>query len=423
MNQISERGLWWSEARFGMFIHWGMYAVAARHEWVQSREEIHPEKYARYQDYFTPDQFEPREWASLAKKAGMKYFVITAKHHDGYCMWDTKFSDYKVKRDYLGEVIEAFRDAGLKVGLYYSLIDWHHPDFVIDVNHPLRNAPNIDELNAPRKQKRYAKYMRDQVGELLGNYGKIDIIWFDFSYPREDGRGKGREDWESEKLLALARKLQPEILVDDRLDLPGSADFSSPEQYVPEYGIRDEEGKLLPWEGCQTFSGAWGYFRDELTWKTPRQVLTMLVKHVSRGGNLLMNIGPNARGSIDPRATSILRQVEAWMRDHQAAIYGCGAAPEEMPEPENCRYTYNAKTKRLYIHILSWPQKFLHLPKMQGKLSFARFLHDHSEIIMREEGAPHSNMSAKTSPDTVTLLMPAIAPDVEIPVVELFLRS
>ncbi len=409
---------WWSAARFGMFIHWGLYSVPARHEWVQSREKIPPEEYEKYQAYFDPDRFDPARWARLARAAGMKYVVLTAKHHEGFCMWDTRFTDYKAKRDYVRAVLEAFRAEGLRTGLYYSLLDWHHPDFVVDCNHPLRDGDRA-ELNRSRDQKKYAKYMRDQVTELLTQYGPIDVIWFDFTYDHPDG--KGPEDWESEELLQLLRKLRPEILIDDRLGLPGAGDFESPEQYVPSDGVRDAEGNLAPWEGCQTFSGSWGYHRDEQSWKTPKQLIEMLVDHVSRGGNLLLNVGPDARGEIDFRAENALKSIAAWMERHDRSIYGCTIAPREFPEPENCRYTWNPETRRLYVHLKSFPVKFLHLEKLQGKVKFARFLHDGSEIRMQPPAALHNCMSAKTAEDTLTLVMPAAVPPVEVPVVELFL--
>jgi alpha-L-fucosidase len=414
---------WWQEARFGMFIHWGLYSVLGRHEWVQNRESIPPEVYEKYQEFFEPDLFNPQEWARMAKNAGMKYLVITAKHHEGFCMFDSKYTDYKARRDYIREVVDAYRAEGLRVGFYYSLLDWHHPQFRIDCFHPLYVKPGWEQLNQQRDQKKYTEYMRQQVRELLTNYGKIDILWFDFSYPSKDGTGKGREDWESEKLLKLIRSLQPDILLDDRMDLPGDGDFQSPEQYVPARGIRDENGALLPWEGCQTFSGSWGYHRDEQTWKTPHDLITMLVNHVSRGGNLLLNVGPTARGYFDQRAQASLEAIGAWMKFHSPSIYGCTIAPEEYPEPEHCRYTYNPVTGRLFLHLYSWPQKFLHLPQLAGKVKFARFLHDGSEILRKEPVAlPHGHMNAAVGSDVLTLVLPPVAPKVEVPVIEIFLN-
>ena len=305
---------WFVKDRFGMFIHWGLYALPARHEWVQSREEIPPEVYRKYFERFNPVDYDPRKWAAAARDAGMKYAVITAKHHEGFCLWDSAYTDYKATntpygRDLLKPFVEAFRDAGLRVGFYYSLIDWHHPDFPIDVFHPLRNAPNVAELNAGRDMTRYATYIRNQIRELLTNYGDIDILWCDFSYPGREYRGlpgKGREDWQSEALYEMIRELRPNIILNDRLDLPSDkADIHTPEQWQPTEWVT-VDGEPVVWETCQTFSGSWGYHRDEMTWKSPGQLIRMLVNTVSRGGNLLMNVGPTARGTWstrEPRAS------------------------------------------------------------------------------------------------------------------------
>ena len=222
---------WWQHDRFGMFIHWGVYSVPARGEWVHTRGNIMPEQYQIYVENFTPDKFDPSLWAKAAKNAGMKYVVFTAKHHDGFCMWNSAYTDYKADRDYVKEVIEAFRAESIRIGLYYSLIDWHHEDFLVDCYHPLRDLDR-EELNKNRNQKRYCEYMRNQVRELLTNYGKIDIMWFDFTYPVPGG--KCAEDWEAEELLALIRSLNKDIIIDDRMGLPGAGDFVSPEQYRSE---------------------------------------------------------------------------------------------------------------------------------------------------------------------------------------------
>ncbi len=416
---------WWQEARFGMFIHWGLYAMPARHEWIRNYEHISNEDYQKYFDRFDPDMYNPAEWARMARAAGMKYVVFTAKHHEGFCMWDSKYTDYKVTntpcgRDLLRELLEAFRAEGIRTGLYYSLIDWHHPEFTVDDYHPLRDVAEENERNKSRDMSKYAEYMHNQVTELLTEYGKIDVIWFDFSYPQSE-RGKGHNDWKSEDLIKLIRKLQPDILIDDRLDLPGSADFQSPEQYVPSNGIRNEKGELLPWEGCQTFSGSWGYHRDESSWKNNKMLVEILIRNVSRGGNLLMNVGPTARGYLDHRAVAALDGYAEWMKYHARSIYGCTLAPAEFPEPENCRYTYNPKTNRLYLHLLVWPFKFIHLPNLAGKVEYVQLLTDGSEILFRDSStAVHMNESAPAG--AVSLDLPPIQPNTEIPVIEIFLK-
>jgi alpha-L-fucosidase len=420
---------WFVHDRFGMFIHWGIYALAARHEWVKTRELISDENYQKYFSHFNPDLFQPKEWARQARLAGMKYFVITAKHHDGFCLWDSQFTDYKstntpAKRDLIREVSDAFRAEGLHVGFYYSLLDWHHPHYVIDTNHPQRNHPDVEALNTERDMTIYAQYMRDQVRELLTNYGKIDIIWFDFSFPDAKSgalRGKGRNDWESEKLMAMVRELQPHIIVDNRLDLPREmADVVTPEQFQPAKWVH-VDGEPVVWETCQTFSGSWGYYRDEMSWKSPQQLVQMLINSVSCGGNLLMNVGPTARGYFDPRAEAALQAYADWMRLHERSIYGCSQS--EFQAPADVRFTQNYETNRLYAHVFNWPFKHLHLPGMADKIEYAQLLNDASEVTFTSNApAAHGNMTVDTAPGTVTLNLPVIKPDVIVPVVELFLK-
>ena len=419
--QKIQRMKWWTDARFGMFIHWGLYALPARHEWVKNYERLTNEQYQKYFEMFNPDLYDPREWARQAKAAGMKYVVLTAKHHEGFCLFDSKFTDYKatntpIGKDLIKEYVEAFRAEGLKVGFYYSLIDWHHPDYTIDRMHPLR--VNTDEeyaaLNKGKDMSKYREYIKNQVKELLTNYGEISIIWFDFSFPGK--YGKGRADWDSEGLLKLARTLQPGIIVDDRLDLKdieGGWDFVSPEQVKvtkwPEYN-----GKRIPWETCQTFSGSWGYYRDEHTWKSNAQLLELLIESVSKGGNLLLNVGPTARGTFDQRAQDRLKSMGEWMKLNNRSIYGCTEAPSDFEVPANSLLTYNPSTNRLYIHLLVYPMGRLNLKGMNDKVKYVQFLHDASEV----------KFTAGTGEDTgsLALSLPIQKPPVEIPVLEVYLK-
>ena len=419
---------WFVHDRFGMFIHWGLYSMPGRHEWIRSREMISDENYQVYFDLFNPDLFRPAEWARAAREAGMKYFVITTKHHEGFCMWDSKYTDYKVTntkcgRDLLREVVDAFRAEGLKVGFYYSLIDWHHPDFTVDNVHPLRNRPDRAKLNEGRDMARYREYLHNQVRELLTEFGKIDIIWFDFSYPQWGEDGKGHADWDSEGLVRMIRELQPGIMINNRLDLPGGGDVITPEQNTPDDPVTDENGNPVVWEGCQTFSGSWGYHRDELTWKSVKQCIDMLINHVCRNGNLLMNVGPTSRGYIDHRAMERLKAYAEWMKYHSRSIYGCGMA-EGLVEPRDCRYTYNRETNRLYLHIMNWPFKHIHLKGLSGKVKYAQFLHDGSEVKMRDSANAqvHVSLSHKTPAGAVTVDLPVVKPAVEVPVIELILK-
>jgi alpha-L-fucosidase len=421
------RAKWFLQDRFGMFIHWGLYSLGARHEWLMNREEIDPQTYHKYFEHFNPDLYDPNEWAQVARKAGMRYAVITAKHHEGFCLWDSKLTDYKATntpygKDLVQPWVKAFREAGLKVGFYYSLLDWHHPDFPIDFYHPLRNQPDALELNKQRDIRRYQEYLHGQVRELLTDFGKIDLIWFDFSYPDRQHRGipgKGHKDWESEKLLELVRQLQPDILVNHRLDLPyGAADFYTPEQYQPQCWPT-VEGLQVVWESCQTFSGSWGYYRDEQTWKSPAQLIEMLINDVACGGNLLMNVGPTGRGTLDRRATQALEEYRKWMSLHSRAIYNC--TQSEFTPPPGCRYTQNGK--RLYVHIYNWPFQEIFLPDLAGKVEYAQFLNDASEIKLE---APSHIQPVGDAQDlgngALHLELPVQKPDVIVPVIELFLN-
>lgn len=428
-EQKNERMAWWLHDRFGMFIHWGLYAVPARHEWIQNYEQIPAQTYKdRYFNVFDPDLYDPKEWAAQAKAAGMKYVVLTARHHEGFSLWDTRYSDYKApntpaKRDLIKPFVEAFRAEGLKVGFYFSMIDWHHPDFTIDRVHPLRNDKAAIAGNAGKDMNRFRQFLKDQLTELLTNYGKIDLLFFDFSYPGENG--KGCADWDSEGLLELTRKLQPDILVNDRLDLhdkPWGWDYITPEQFMPN-AWPERNGVRVPWETCQTFSGSWGYHRDENTWKSPNQLIAMLVEVVSKGGNLLLNVGPTARGNFDARATDRLDAIGQWITYNGRSIYGCTAAPEGFGKPDNCLLTYNPDTKRLYVHLLQWPFKTLYLPNYKGKVKYAQFLHDGSEVKYTSrssaEAGGHTTVTAGENDLIVDL--PVVKPNVEIPVIELIL--
>lgn len=417
---------WFTEARFGMFIHWGLYALAARHEWVKSYEEIPDERYQRYFDHFNPDLFNPREWARSAREAGMKYFVITTKHHEGFCLWDSAHTAYKATNtpygsDLLRPLVEAFRDEGLRVGFYYSLIDWHYPDFTLDWTHPQRNHSDPKAFNAGREMKRYAAYMRSQMRELLTQFGQVDLLWCDFSYPTRDYQGlpgKGSVDWESAELYRLIRELMPEIMLNNRMDLQGvGADFYTPEQYQPTEWVQ-VNGKPVIWEACQTFSGSWGYHRDEATWKSPEQLIQMLIQTVSLGGNLLMNVGPTARGSFDQRANDSLRAYADWMTLHSRSIYGC--TQSDFTAPDGVRYTQNGG--RLYAHLFTYPFRHLQLPGLAGKVAYAQLLNDGSEVQFKQAGDERAWDEESVVGDGVLLYLPVVKPDVVVPVVEIFLR-
>ena len=404
---------WFTHDRFGMFIHWGLYAMPARHEWVKTNEKMAEEKYDKYFKYFNPDLYDPREWAKYAKDAGMKYVVLTARHHEGFCLFDTKYTDYSVMhtpygKDLVREVVDAFRAEGLRIGFYYSLIDWHHPDYTLDRYHPRRDVEDIDEFNERRNMKKYAEYLRNQVTELLTNYGKIDIMWFDFSFPDEyrGMKGKGKDDWESEKLIETVRKLQPDIIIDNRADI--EQDLWTPEQVQPTEWVRDNDGNRVVWEVCQTFSGSWGYHRDEQTWKSPELLIRMLINTVSCGGNLLLNVGPTSRGYFDGRAVKSLGEIGKWMKYNARSIYGC--TQSEYEAPSDVRYTQNSH--RLYAHLFAYPFRDLVLKGFADKIDYAQFLHDGSEILY----------DVDEKKNAVTFHLPVVKPDVAVPVIEIMLK-
>ncbi len=421
---------WFVHDRFGLFIHWGLYALPARHEWVKNRERIPDEDYQRYFDHFDPDLYDPAAWAGEARDAGMKYVVVTSKHHEGFCLWDSALTDYKAtntpaRRDLLQPLVQAFRAGGFKIGFYHSLIDWHHPQFPVDGLHPMRDDVAFREAHQDRDMAEYVAYLHGQTRELLTGFGKLDIMWFDFSYRQRDwgwSRGKGRDHWRSEELIAMVRELQPGIIVNDRLDLPEEADFKTPEQYQPR-GWMEVNGKRVVWEACQTLNGSWGYDRDNLDWKPVDMLVQMLIDTVSKGGNLLLNVGPNARGELEPKAIERLRGIGQWMRLHNRAIYGCTAS--DLTPPPDCRYTYAPARNRLYLHLFSWPYRHVHLDGLAERVAYAQLLNDASEIKMRviDPAQRAQNTTMSGTPGTLTLELPVQKPDVAVPVIELFLKG
>ncbi|MFW5688047.1 MAG: alpha-L-fucosidase [Spirochaetota bacterium] len=424
---------WFTKDRFGLFIHWGLYALGARHEWLQHHEEIPTSEYERrYFRHFDPDLYDPRVWAEAANDAGMKYFVVTTKHHEGFARWDSDETEYKVTRtpygrDVLTPMVDAFRSEGLRVGFYHSLIDWHHPHYRIDPYiGPYRNAPNRDELNAGRDQQRYADYLHKQVHELLTRFGTIDVLWFDFSYPGRGAEGKGRADWRSEELYRIVRELMPNVVLNDRLDLADGWDIKTPEQYQPRRWFT-VDGEPVVWEACQTFSGSWGYHRDEASWKSPEMLVEMLADTVSKGGNLLLNVGPTGRGELDERALNRLQAMGEWMYRHGRSIYECTQAPAEFMPPPDCRLTWNPSTRRLYVHLFAWPFRHLHLRgrSFTERVEYAQLLNDASELPLVDSSRGIETAGAGPEADgepTLTLTLPVQKPGVLVPVVELFLK-
>jgi alpha-L-fucosidase len=429
---------WFEHDRFGLFLHWGIGSLPVpwEHGWFMHHERVSAAEYQKYFDHFDPDLYDPSVWANAAADAGMKYCVVTTKHHDGFCLWNSKLTAYKApntpaKRDLIQPLVESFRDRDLRVGFYHSLIDWHHPEFTIDLLHPQREDAEFRLSQQHRDIKKYTEYLHAQVRELLTDFGKVDLLWFDFSYPNlalieEAGlqqyewspEGKGPSDWESEKLLQLVRDLQPGILVNDRLGIPG--DYWTPESYQPPKWF-EVNGQRVLWEVCQPINGFYTYSRDVNEWKSTAMLIRMLVDTVSKGGNLLLNVGPDGRGQFDPISLDRLRGIGQWMRLHSRAIYGCTAS--DFTPPPDSRYTQNGT--RLYLHLFAWPAGHVHLPGLANRVKYAQLLNDASEIKMKVIGSRQASNSLPQAlaEDALTLEIPPSPPEVDVPVIELFLKD
>ncbi len=360
----NDKALWFQEARFGMFIHWGLYAIPAKSEWYRSMEKVSNEDYQPYFEEFNPIDYRPQEWAKLCRKAGMKYAVLTAKHHDGFCLFDSKYTDYKAtntpaNRDLVSEFLDAFRAEGIRVGLYYSLVDWHHPDYPAygDEFHPMRG--NEAFRNQTYNFESYLTYLHNQVRELCTNYGKLDLLWFDFSYGDKCGEG-----WHATELVSMVRSLQPDILINSRLEASGemlgslmtdhptpyAGDFLTPEQIIPPEGLCKQNGNPVCWEACLTMNNSWGYRNGDLDFKTSAACIHKLVECVSKNGNLILNIGPDAKGKIPPQSVRILEETGNWIEKNGDSIYGCGEA-----RLQKLDYRYTTKGNSIYLHITDQP--------------------------------------------------------------------
>jgi alpha-L-fucosidase len=302
---------WFKTAKFGMFIHWGIYSVAGRGEWVLNRERIPYDEYIeKYANNFNAENFNPREWARVAKEAGMKYMVLTAKHHDGFCLWDTKTTDFNSTvtgphKDIVAEYVEAVREAGLKVGLYYSPADWHHPDYPSAY---IRDWPNTWKDDKARE--RFIEFYTEQMKELMTNYGKIDLLWYDGCLP---------QPLNGEQVNGMIKKYQPDILISDRNGEP--YDFRVCEQAV----VPSKDN--TPWEACMTLNDNWGYHSGDDNYKSAKDVIKLLLNVAKDGGNLLLNVGPKGDGTIPEESTEILMKVGIWLKHNGDCIYETQKSP------------------------------------------------------------------------------------------------
>jgi len=351
---------WWQNARFGMLITWGLYSIPAHGEWLLYQEHIPFEEYKKLADQFNPQHYNPAEWVALAKEAGMKYIVIVTRHHDGFCLFDSKVSDFTsvktaAKRDLIGEFARACHEAGMRLGFYYSLVDWRFPGVL---PHGTRLA---DEVYRPLVEQAHA-----QVRELLSNYGKVDILWYDMLVPHDPIL------WRSEELNAMARQLQPDIIINNRAGV--AADFSTPENTI--------RALDTPWEACYSMNRTWGYARYDRNFKPVNELLRLLGSCASQGGNFLLNVGPEADGRIDIDSVERLRSIGRWMRTNGKAIYGAGPSPVGAPN-------LGMETRvgdKVYLLMQRWPGSTVPLAWFGSKVVSATLLANGQQARIEQKG-------------------------------------
>lgn len=356
----AQRMQWWHAARFGMFVHFGVYSTIGRHEWVMENEAIPIGQYTGHASSFKPAPNCPRAWARLAKQTGMKYMVMTTKHHEGFCNFDTKLTNYCAPkqgpgRDLVREYVEAARAEGLRVGFYYSLMDWHHPD----------GARCATDESARR---RFVDYTHGLIREIMTNYGKVDVLWYDVAWPL-DAAG-----WESERMNEMVFKLQPEIIVNNRNKLPG--DFATPEQEI----VASKAGRA--WESCMTLNDSWGYQRADDNWKSSRTVIRNLISCVRDGGNYLLNIGPKPNGSIPEESVRVLSEVGEWMNTNSHTIFD-----SDLCQVRRSNYaSFTRKGNTLYMHVHFWPGDYVAISGLRNKVTSARLLKTGQQVKVTQDG-------------------------------------
>lgn len=408
------RMAWWREARFGMFIHWGLYAVPAgtwgddtgHGEWIYTTAQIPLERYERFREQFNPVAFDADAWVRMAKNAGMKYIVITTKHHDGFGLFDSRHTDYDVMstpfgRDILRELSEACARHGLRMCWYHSIMDWHHPDYLPRRDWEARGAAGADF-------ERYERYLHDQVTELLTSYGPIGVMWFDGEWERTWNHERGV------RLYELCRRLQPDVIVNNRVDVwrGGMAGFSQSQEAVGDFGTPEQEIPAtgvpgVDWETCMTMNGHWGYNRHDKNFKSTRELIRMLVDIASKGGNYLLNVGPQANGEFPPESVQRLEEIGRWMAVNGAAIYGTQASPFAALPWGRC----TQRGDRLYLHVFDWPADgMLTVPGLGNEPRAVRLLADAGRAVAWERVASDLRLSVGRR-----------APDADCSVVELVL--
>ena len=347
-QDIQGRMKWWHEARFGMFIHWGVYSAEGRGEWIMYQEHIPFQEYRKLAENFHPGAYEPAKWVAMAKAAGMKYVVLTTRHHDGYCLFNSKVSEFNAVqvgpgRDLVAEFASACHQAGMKLGFYYSLTDWHFPGVLP------QGYPKSDEVVQP-----LVRQAHEQVKELLTNYGKVDILWFDGMTPGDTNV------WRSGDLIRMARRLQPDILINDRAGTGG--DFVTPENVV--------SANEKPWESCYTMNRTWGYAPNDLNYKPVAELIRLLTSCASQGGNFLLNVSPDGEGKIPGQQAESLIEIGKWMKIHGAAVYHAEPSPIVASNLGfQCRVG-----EKVYLLIQRWPGIVLPFAWCGSKVQSARIL-------------------------------------------------
>ncbi len=357
---------WFVEARFGLFVHWGIYAIPAKGEWTYAYDKWAPGEYENLMHQFNPVDYDPAEWARLAKAAGMKYVVFTTRHHDGFCMFDSHYTDYKITNSPYGKdatrmLAEAFRAEGLRVGFYHSLPDWTHPGYADEESPEFIQRKEL-HTPTPEQRRAYLDLLYNHIEQLMTEYGKIDLLFLDYT-----SRTKAGEDYfDRERLLEMIYRHQPGIMVNDRLayfkDDVRDFDYYTPEICVPNQP-QMVKGRPVVWETCATMNGSWGYNPTAGSYKSTEAITAALMGCVANDGNLLLNVGPEPGGKFPAGAVEALEKLAEWNKANGEAVTGCGQSSYR--PPFGCCYTQ--KGNAVYCYLLVAPLGDLILPGMKGK--------------------------------------------------------